>query len=301
MTRAVEFVSDGVRLSGVLRVPDGAGPFPGVVLTGPLSGVKEQVAGLYAEKLAAAGFATLAFDHRNFGASAGEPRQHEDPHGKLHDLRDAVSFLRSQPEVDRDRIGCVGVCLGGGYALRAAAFDPRICALATVAGGYNDPRGMQAGMGDGYRSLLTAQLEATEDAVGPAYLNAVDGGPHDGTVMQGEEPAAYYGTERSASPGWVNQLTAASIYELVTVDLGGAGDFISPTPWLMVHGEADDYCTPDQARAAFARAGSPKRDVWLPAKLHIDLYDVPEYVGPAVAEITTWFREHLSGPSGTTW
>ena len=69
------------------------------------------------DRIAAAGYVTLAFDHRNFGASEGTPRQHEDAAGKLRDLTHAVTFLAAQPEVDADRIGCCGICLGGGYAL----------------------------------------------------------------------------------------------------------------------------------------------------------------------------------------
>ena len=101
-----EFHSDGLALTGILRMPSGTAPkggWPAPVFTGPLSGVKEQVVGGYAERLTAAGYATLAFDHRHFGGSAGEPRQHEDAAGKLADLRDAVSALTIHPAVD----GCV--------------------------------------------------------------------------------------------------------------------------------------------------------------------------------------------------
>lgn len=80
-TRGVSFASDGIMLAGHLRVPEHRGPHPAVFLTGPLSGVKDQVTGLCAEKIAAAGYVTLAFDHRNFGASGGVPRQHEDAAG----------------------------------------------------------------------------------------------------------------------------------------------------------------------------------------------------------------------------
>ena len=89
----VSFVSDGLRLAGVLRRPEISGTAPGVVLTGPFTGVKEQVVGTYAERLTDRGFATLAFDHRGFGSSEGLPRQHEDSAGKLQDLLDATSFL----------------------------------------------------------------------------------------------------------------------------------------------------------------------------------------------------------------
>ena len=177
--RDVSFTSDGITLAGHLRVPEHRGPYPAVLFTGPLSGVKEQVTGLYAERIAAAGYVTLAFDHRNFGASGGAPRRHEDAAGKLHDLRDAVSFLMAQPEVDPAQIGCCGICLGGGYALRFAAFEPRIRAVAGIAGGYNSPVAMRDAMGAGqYRAQLAmftelAQRQAESGEV--EYWAAVDG------------------------------------------------------------------------------------------------------------------------------
>ena len=294
----VTFRSDGIEIAGHLRAPPGAdGPRPGLVFTGPLSGVKEQVVGTYADRLADAGFVTLAIDHRHFGESGGEPRQHEDPAGKLADLRDALSWLAARPEVDGDRVGACGVCLGGGYALRFAAFDPRVRAVACVAGGYNDPAAMQAGMGtDTYRKLLTdfALLAQRQFETGEVeYLAAVS---NDGTaaVMGGDEPFEYYGTERSASPGWVNRLTTLSIRELITTDLAGGADFIAPTPLLIVHGRTDAYCSPEGAQAVFDRAGGPKDIVWLDTTNHIDLYDVERYVEPAVARCADWFGEHLA-------
>ena len=172
------------------------------MLTGPFTGVKEQVVSVYARGLADGGIAALVFDHRNFGASGGEPRQHEDAAGKLADLRAATSALAAHPAIDAGRLGCVGVCLGGGYALRHSAFDPRIRAAAFVAAAFNDPRVMRAGMGDdGYRDQLRvfAAVEQRQFGTGEiAYLPAVDG---DGgaAAMPGREPWEYYGTERSAA------------------------------------------------------------------------------------------------------
>ncbi|MDP9070175.1 MAG: alpha/beta hydrolase [Actinomycetota bacterium] len=298
-TQPVSFPSDGLDLAGHLRVPDGAAggrSLPAVVFTGPLSGVKEQVTGTYAELLRRAGFVTLAFDHRNFGESEGRPRQHEDPAGKLADLRDAVSFLAARPEVDPERVGACGVCLGGGYALRFAAFDPRVKAVACVAGGYNDPAAMRQAMGaDGYRHQLRHFAEVAQrqfDSGRVEYLAAVagDGGP---AVMGGQEPFDYYGTARSASPGWVNRLTALSVRELITTDLAGAAEFVSPTPLLIVHGRTDAYCSPEGALSAYQRAGQPKDLLWLDTTNHIDLYDQPSYVAPAAERAAEWFDAYL--------
>lgn len=293
----VTFESDGLRLAGHLRAPEApSGSMPALVFSGPLTGVKEQVTGLYADALADAGYHTLAFDHRNFGASDGAPRQHEDPAGKLADLRDAVSWLAAQPGVDPNRIGCVGICLGGGYALRFSAFDPRVKALVTVAGGYNDPKAMRAGMGtDTYRSVLAEQMAtaARQHATGDVEYMAAVGNDDTPALMGGDEPYAYYGTERSSSPGWVNQISRTTLYALLTTDLAVGADFISPTPWLMVHGRTDAYCSPDGAESTFARAGEPKEALWLDTSNHIDLYDVPEYVEPAVAAAQTWLDKWL--------
>jgi hypothetical protein len=295
--RRVAFASGGVEIVGELRVPDGDGPWPGLVFTGPLTGVKDQVTGTYAARLAEAGFATLAFDHRNWGESGGEPRQHEDAAGKLADLRDATSFLATQPDVDPARLGACGICLGGSYALRFAAFDPRIRALALVAGGYNDARTMRRGMGaDTYRAQLArfADLAQHQHATGEVeYMAAVDGegGP---ALMGGREPYDYYGTQRGASPHWENRVTVLTIRELITLDAASAAEFISPTPLLVVHGRTDDYCSPDGAQEVYERAGDPKEILWLDTTNHIDLYDVDEFVSPAVERAAAHFQRYLS-------
>jgi uncharacterized protein len=295
----LDFAVDGLRLVGELRLPAGgapAGGWPGVVLTGPLSGVKEQVVGSYARSMTEAGLATLAFDHRNFGESEGDPRCHEDPQGKLTDLAAALTALGAHEEVDGARIGCLGVCLGGGYALRFAAFEPRVRAVACVASGFNSPYAMREGMGnEGYRSLLAsmAEVQEREQRTGEVeYLPAV--APDDGeALMQGAEPWAYYGTDRSASPHWENRMTRLSIRSLVTTDLLGGADFVSPTPLLIVHGRTDAFCSPDLAHQAFERAGEPKEILWLDTTNHIDLYDNPGFVEPAVERCAAFFERHL--------
>jgi uncharacterized protein len=292
----VEFTADGLALVGDLRVPPPSGrQLPGLVFTGPFTGVRDQVTGLYAARLAAAGYVTLAFDHRNFGESAGSPRRHEDPQGKLADLRAAVSFLRGIPDVDAERIGAVGICLGGGYALRFAAFDPRVKAFVGIAGGYNSPHAMRSGMGpDGYRQALatfSAVAEKQDRGGETEYLPAV--AVEGEAAMGGAEPFAYYGTDRGASRLWENSVTRASIRELLTVDNMIGADFLSPTPGLIVHGVKDAYCSPDGAQRAYERLSEPKRIVWLDATQHIDLYDTEPYVGQAIDATTEFLDAHL--------
>ncbi|MGH9112957.1 MAG: alpha/beta hydrolase [Acidimicrobiales bacterium] len=293
----IAFTSDGIRIVGHLRRPSSPlGPAPAVLLTGPFTGVKEQVTGTYARGLTARGYITLALDHRNFGASEGTPRQHEDSVGKLHDLRDATSYLATHPDVDERRLGCVGVCLGASYALRQSAFDPRIRALALIAGAYNDPAVMRSNMGDeNYRRLMAdfAGVAQRQFVTGDAeYLAAVaeDQGQ---AAMPGDEPWRYYGTDRAASQGWVNQVTRVSIRELLTLDATSAVDFLAPTPLLVIHGRIDAYCSPDDAQRIYERASGTKDLVWLDTAEHIDLYDNPLFVSPAIDRTAAFLADHL--------
>jgi uncharacterized protein len=285
--RRVTFNSEGVTLAGDLRLPDGAARRPAVALTGPFTGVKEQVTGTYARLLADAGFVTLAFDHRGFGESGGRA-QHEDSQGKLTDLRAAVGLLASLTEVDPGRIALTGICLGGGYAVRAAASDPRVKAVAGIAGGYNSPPWLAANMGiDAYRSALAGFLARYDE-----YLPAVAPDGRE-AAMPGDEPYAYYGTERSVAPHWRNRVTAGSLYSLLTFDALGAAELLAATPLLVIHGTQDEYCSPELARKLFERVGGKKDIVWLDTSQHIDLYDREPFVTRAVEAAAEFLRRTL--------
>jgi fermentation-respiration switch protein FrsA (DUF1100 family) len=297
-TERVEFGCDGLTLVGDLRAPAGLRR-PALVLTGPFTGTRDQVTGSYAARLADVGFVTLAFDHRSFGDSQGLPRQNEDPQGKLRDLRAAVSFLRGHRSVDPGSIAAVGICLGGGYALKFAAFDPRVKAFAGIAGAYNAPQAMRAGMGpDGYQAALAAftdVLERQDQGGEVEYLPAVS---LDGeAAMPGEEPYSYYGTSRGSSATWRNSVTRASVRELITVDNMIGADFLGPKPGLIVHGVQDAYCFPDGAREAHKRMTGPKRIVWLDCGRHVDLYDNDHHVDAAVEATAEFLDEHLGVPT----
>jgi fermentation-respiration switch protein FrsA (DUF1100 family) len=286
-TRQIGFPSEGVELSGVLRLPDRVAPAPALALSGPFTGVKEQVVGDYAERLSRAGYVTLAFDHRGFGESGGR-RGHEDTQGKLADLRAAVGVLAARPEVDPERIGLVGVCLGGGYVMRAAAADPRVRAVVGIAGAYNSPVRFAEGMGiAAYRSALAGFL-AGYDGHLPAV--APDGGE---AAMPGGEPYAYYGTDRGAASHWRNQVTRGSLHSLMTFDALGAADLLGDTPVLVVHGKVDAYCSPELASELHARTPGDKRLVWLDCQRHIDLYDVDRYVTQAVDAAVGFLNREL--------
>ena len=289
MPDRVEFLTeDGIKLVGDVYRPAGTDKSrPGIVLTGPLTGVKEQVVGTYAARLAAEGFVTLAFDHRGFGESDGR-RHHEDPAGKLADLRAAVGVLTERTDVAAKSVGLLGVCLGGGYAVRAAAFDPRVKAVAGVAGHYHHPASFAAGMGLAeYRSAVTGLLTTrpTDKMVAVS--------PDGPAVMGGAELFEYFESPKWATSFWMNEVTVASLYSLMTFDALSAVDLLGHTPLLIVHGTVDAYCSPENARAVYERATGPKMINWLETASHIDLYDAEPYVTQAVSSLNEFFSTRL--------
>ena len=297
----VEFLSDGLKIVGNLFKPDNfkeGDVLPAVIVAGPMTGVKEQVAGLWAERLAKAGFLTLAFDHRNFGESEGTPRQHEDPAKKIEDLKNAISFLASLPEVDPSKIGAFGISMGGGYVLQLAAWDRRIKAVTIVASGLNLGDTFLEMMG---KEALIKRLEELNAArqkhyeTGEVqYIPAVATGGKP-AAMTGDEPFEYYGTSRSWSPGWINRYTTESIENLMSFNAVSYAHHVAPTPLLIIHGKNDKYCLPKFAQEVFDKAGEPKVIMWVDAPNHIDLYDVEKYLEPAVNKTVEWFNKYLSG------
>jgi fermentation-respiration switch protein FrsA (DUF1100 family) len=293
----VTFPSAGLELAGHLYTPEGAGPWPAIVVGHPGSGVKEQAAGLYARRLSEQGFVTLAFDAAYQGQSEGEPRGLEDPAHRVEDLKAAVSFLTTRDEVDPDRIGALGICASGGYGFVAAATDHRIKALGTVSGvdiarqfrlgadGTQDPAVFQ-GMLDAAAAARTA--EARGDGVQTLKLfpeteeEARAGGQH---VFEGWE---YYCTPRAMHP------RSAKAFAWVSVDrLAGFDAFYAvPTrPLLMIAGR--EAVTAWMTVEAFQRAQGPKEFVWIDGASHVDLYDKDQYVTPAVAKLTAFYKEQL--------
>jgi fermentation-respiration switch protein FrsA (DUF1100 family) len=296
----VHFQSEGLKVVGTLFRPQNSKEeevsLPAILVAGAMSGVKEQVAGQYAERIAKDGYVTLVLDHRHFGESEGEPRQHEDPAKKLEDFKSAISFISSLKGIDRERIGACGISMGGGYMLQLAAFDRRIKSVSIVASGLNLADTLLEILGkEGFVNFLKEFNNARQrhyDTGEVQYIPAVatDNKP---AAMIGDQPFEYYGTSRAWSPGWVNRYTTESIENLMSYNAIPYARHVSPTPLLIIHGKNDKYCLPKFAQEVYDLADEPKEILWLDTSNHIDLYDNEKYVGPAISKIVEWFNKYL--------
>jgi fermentation-respiration switch protein FrsA (DUF1100 family) len=296
----VHFQSEGLKVVGTLFRPQNSKEeevsLPAILVAGAMSGVKEQVAGQYAERIAKDGYVTLVLDHRHFGESEGEPRQHEDPAKKLEDFKNAISFISSLKGIDRERIGACGISMGGGYMLQLAAFDRRIKSVSIVASGLNLADTLLEILGkEGFVNFLKEFNNARQrhyDTGEVQYIPAVatDNKP---AAMIGDEPFEYYGTSRAWSPGWVNRYTTESIENLMSYNAIPYARHVSPTPLLIIHGKNDKYCLPKFAQEVYDLADEPKEILWLDTSNHIDLYDNEKYVGPAISKMVGWFNKYL--------
>jgi uncharacterized protein len=301
MKTDVTFNSNGVRIAGHLYIPDAPKKLPAIVVGHPAGGVKEQTAGLYAQSLAKQGFITLTFDTATQGASEGMPRGVEDPARRVEEFKNAVSFLSVRQEVDPDRIGVLGICASGGYVIPATASDHRIRAVATVSGvdlgkwyrygadGKQDPAVFQ-GMLDVAAAARTA--EARGEAV---RMLTIHPGSEEEARARGPiafEGWEYYCTERARHPRSAKEFTWSSIDYTGTFDAFHFIDTIAPRPLLMVVGT--QAVSKWMGEEAVKRAQAPKELFWIEGASHVDLYDKPQYVTPAVAKLTQFFRTNLS-------
>lgn len=298
----VRFDSAGIQLAGHLHLPTtGVVNLPAVVVGHPGSGVKEQTAGLYARRLASAGFVTLAFDAAHQGESAGEPRGLENPAQRVEDLKAAVSFLSARPEVEATRIGMLGICASGAYALTAAASDLRVKAVAGVsttditrqfrfgADGGQDPavfEGMLAAAAAA-RSAAARGEDLKDMTLFPATVDEARaaGGEH------GAEGFDYYRTARAAHERSGATMPWRSIDLMATYDAFATIPLLGQRPLLLVAGTR--AVTSWMSVEAFGGAQGPKELMWVDGASHVDLYDREQYLGPVVKRLTTYFDANL--------
>ncbi len=279
---------------------DASKKYPAVVIAHPNGGVKEQVAGLYAQRLAEQGYITITADAAYQGGSGGEPRNVDKPSNRIEDVHAMADFISQYKGVDTSRLGLLGICGGGGYSLKAAQSDKRFKAIATVSM-FNSGVVRRNGFMNSQFSTIQQRLKEASDAraqeaaggtimyVGDTQLTdkQIAALPFD-LYREGFE---YYG-KTHAHPNSTFKYTKSSLMDLMTFDASTNMDLINQ-PLLMIAGSKADtfYMTDD----AFNKATNAKnKELFLiNGATHIETYWKPDYVLQAVNKLGNFYQTNL--------
>lgn len=299
----VKFINRyGITLVGDLYMPKNAGKtqkLPAIAISGPFGAVKEQSSGFYAQILAQRGFITLAFDASYTGESGGKPRNVASPDINTEDFSAAVDFLSNYANVDPNKIGILGICGFGGFALNAAAMDTRIKAVVTStmydmsrvnANGYNDS--MDAG--ERYRLKENLNAQRTKDFKSGTYAKA-GGLPQ---KLKGDEPQFikdyfdYYKTPRGFHARSINSngnWNLTSSLGFINAPILAYSDEIQ-SPVLLIHGDKahSKYFSEDAYKKL---KGKNKELLLIKDANHTDLYDNVQKI--PFDKIVAFFQENL--------
>lgn len=293
MEKPVRFYSEAVPMAGVLFLPDDLArgeTRPGIVLCHGFTAVKEVLLPELARRLAQLGYVVLIFDYRFLGESGGEPRRQIIPLLQIEDIRNAVTFLQYQPEVNPERVGLLGVSLGGANVSYAAGVEKRVKATVSVCGIGDCGRWirdachfwewkalLQRLAGDRRARVLTGRLE---------YVHAKE------IVPEPESTSRLFEDILHQYPQWSREITLASGEALIAYRPESVVQHIAPRAILWLHGDADERVSMEESLSMYEKAREPKKVVILPGLGHSDIITGPG-LEQSMPHIKEWFATYL--------
>ena len=292
----------GIKLAGDLYMPkdmEKEKKLAAIAVSGPFGAVKEQVSGLYAQTMAERGFIALAFDPSYTGESSGKPRNVASPDINTEDFSAAVDYLTTRPDVDENKIGIIGICGFGGFALNAAAMDTRIKATVTStmydmtrvsANGYNDSMSAEElyKMREQLNNQRTKDAKSGKQAISAPLPNKLNGDEPQFVkdyVNYYKTPLGFHPRSVGSNQGWV----ATSSLSLITMPILAYADTIK-NPVLMIHGEKahSRYFSED----AFKKLTGKNKELYIiPGANHTDLYYKMDVI--PFDKIESFFKSNL--------
>ena len=282
----------------MLKNLDETRKYPALIVGAPYGGVKEQGPGVYANELAERGFVVLTFDQSFMGDSGGEPRHVSSPDIFTENFSAAVDFLGLQDIVDREKIGIIGICGSGGFALSAAQVDTRIKAVATTSM-YDisfSTRGKDRMEAQALQELKERiSMQRWEDAQNgypeyiPSFPLEADQDVPEGMTPDAEIWYRFYGVKRGHHPHARGGFTTTSMQAFLNFRLLDFIHEISPRPVLFIVG--DRAHSRYYSEYAYEKAAQPKEFYVVEDADHIDLYDRVDRI--PFDKLEGFFKEHL--------
>ncbi len=301
----VKYQVDGIDVVANVYTPANFNPakkYPAIVVAHPNGGVKEQVAGLYGQKLAEQGYITIAFDAMYQGGSGGKPRYVDKPQNRIDDIRGAADFISKYQGVDVNRLGVLGICGGGGYTIKAAETDKRFKSVATISmfnSGDARRNGFMRSQKDTIQQRLAEasaarNLEATTGEVKytPAFADGMTPAQVAALPFEMYREGYEYYAQTHAHPNSQTNFTVSSLLDLMEFDVNTNVDLINQ-PLLMIAGDKADslYMTEEVFKNA---TGTNNKELFLvKGASHIQTYWKPEYVKQIVAKLGDFYKANL--------
>lgn len=294
-----------MNIAGNLYLPkdmDKSKKHAAIIVGHPMGAVKEQSADLYAVKMAERGFVTMSVDLAFWGGSDGQPRNAVAPELYAETFSAAVDYLGTGPFADREKIGAIGICGSGSFAISAAKIDPRLKAVATISM-YDMGAANRNGLN---HSLTLAQRkQIIADAAEQRYVEFQGGATKytSGTVHEITEKSNpierefydFYRTPRGeftpagSSPLLTTHPTLSSNTKFMNFYPFNDIEKISPRPLLFITG--DQAHSKEFSEDAYKRAAEPKELYYVAGAGHVDLYDRVELI--PFDKLESFFKANL--------
>jgi uncharacterized protein len=303
VTERVSFKSGDNALVGVLYKPadlPANGKLSAIIVMGSWTTVKEQMASLYAQRLAERGFLALAFDFTGYGESAGKDRNVESAKLKVQDIKAATTYLLSRSDVDGGKVAGLGVCASAGYLAVAAAEDARIKSYVGVAPWLHNAEIVKALYGgeEAVAKRIVDSKAAQKVYVESKKVQYIPGisTTDPSAAMYGDffgsAPWDYYtNTSRGRVPQWPDQFAVMAWEEWLTFDPIAIAPKVKQ-PVLLIGGPS--IATPQGAEQFFAQLpNATKEKLWIEGPNQLDFYDQAQYVTQAVEGAAKWFSKTL--------
>lgn len=283
---------------------DETSKYPAIISAHPIGSCKEQTSGnVYGQALAREGFVVIAFDRSFQGASGGEPRFVEDPVQAVEDFRHVTDYLVTLPYVDEERIGVLGICGGGGYAVNAAMTERRIKALGTITGANYGRlmRGNFSGMNpiaamENMARQRTAEARGDPVKVDDLLPPSVEAGKKAGlTDIDVLEATDYYRTQRGQKPNGLNRSVPSHQAAAVGWDAFHLAEVLLTQPMCIVVGDKPGAfgAYRDGCEIVERAASKEKELVVAEGWSHYDLYDQPKPVKIALDKLVPFYKKYL--------